>query len=227
MRKVSSKHVARVLKGEVATLYGHSSQRCRLEWITSTGGALNKPHNKMVGAIDTLNVSDNVAGIWGPVMRDQREKVNLDGQVFNIDQLGFWYFPNSLNLAGLTDLLILQRNTDKYYTEAGIGAGSVWTPDEVPVFTADEWISYWLVFSDRRFKITDNDVTTVTVDLTSGVPSSKRTLPTSSTTAEILGLVEWYPVRRGLGFEGGAISPLSSQTIFKSIFVSRTPVVGR
>jgi len=225
--RVSSKHVNKVLKSEISTLYGASSQRCRLEWITSTGGTLNKPHNLMVGKTDTLVVSDNIAGIWGPVMRDQREKIDLDGQMINIDQLGFWFFPNSLNLAGLDDLLILQRNKDKYYTAPGTGAAAVWTPDDAPSFTENEWISFWLVFSDRRFKIIDNDTTTITVDLTTGVPGSKQTLPVASTTAEILALIEWYPIRRDLGVNGGAMSPLASQTIFQSIFVSRIPVVGR
>jgi len=181
----------------------------------------------MVGKTDTLVVSDNIAGIWGPVMRDQREKIDLDGQMINIDQLGFWFFPNSLNLAGLDDLLILQRNKDKYYTAPGTGAAAVWTPDDAPSFTENEWISFWLVFSDRRFKIIDNDTTTITVDLTTGVPGSKQTLPVASTTAEILALIEWYPIRRDLGVNGGAMSPLASQTIFQSIFVSRIPVVGR
>ena len=225
--KVSSKHVNKVLKAETATLYGKGSQKFRLEWITSTGGSLNRPHNVMVGKTDTLHISDNVSGIWGPVMRDQREKVDLDGQMINIDQLGFCFFPNSLNLAGLQDLLILQRITDQYYTGDGIGAGSVWTPDGAPSFTLNEWISYWLVFSDRRFRITGNDEGTITVDLTKGIPSGKQTLPTGSTTAEILGFIEWYPVRRDFGFIGGAMSPLNTQTIMQSIFVSRIPVVGR
>ena len=225
--RVSSKHVAKILKSEAALLYGHSSQRCRLEWITSTGGVLNAPHNTMVGKTDTLNVSDNVAGIWGPAQRDQREKPILKDQTISIDQLGYWYFPNSLNLAGLTDLLILQRNKDKYYTGLGTGAAAVWTPDIDPEFTSNEWISYWLTFSDRRFKITGNDTTTVTVDLTSGVPGSAQTLPTESTSSEILRLVEWYPVRRGLGIDGGAMSPMGSQTLLQSILVSRIPVVGR
>ncbi len=224
--RVSSKHVVKILKGEAALLYAPSSQRCRLEWITSTGGTLNAPHNVMVDKTDTLNVSDDVAGIWGPAMRDQREKIIFENQTLSIDQLGYWYFPDSLNLAGLTNLLILQRNKDKYYTGAGTGAAAIWTPATAPEFTADEWISYWLVFSDRRFKITDNDTTTITVDLTSGVPEGKQALP-GSTTAEIIGLVEWYPVRQALGFDSGSMSPMGSQTLLQSIFVSRIPVTGR
>ncbi len=227
MPKVSAKHVSKVLKAETSLLYGQSSQRCRLEWITSTGGVLNEPRNLMVGKTDTLVVSADVAGIWGPVMRDQRERVNLDGAMISIDQLGFWYFPHSLNLANKDDLIILQKNKDRYYTGAGVGASAVWTPDTAPTWTVDEWIKHWLLFSDRRFRVTSNTTAAVTVDLTTGVPTDLQTLPTDSTSGELIGLAEWYPVRKDLGFAGGALSPLGAGTIFQSIFCSRIPVVGR
>lgn len=226
MKQVNAKHVNKMLRAETSVLYGPTSQQVRLEWITSVGGTYNAPHNVYVGATETLNVSDNVAAIFGSFKSDQRERINLNGQTLDIDQLGFWYFDNSLNLSEKTKLLVLHRNKDKYHTGAGSSSGSVWTPDDAPGFTADEWISYWLVFSDRRFKITDNDETTVTVDLNSGVPDNLQALPASGT-AEILGLVEWYPVRRDLGFLGGAISPIGLETIFQSVFCSRIPIVGR
>ena len=227
MIQVSAKHVSKVLKGEVSALYGVSSQRCRLEWVTVSGGVLNSPHNINVGETKTLQVNEDVAGIWSPVMRDQRERVKFEDQVVMVDQLGFWYFANDLNLAGLQEILILQKFKDKYYTAAGTPASAVWTPTEAPSWSVDEWISYWLVFSDRRFKITSNTTTAITVDLTSGIPASKQSLPAGSNTGEIMGLVEWYPVRRDLGIEGGALSPLNAETIFQSVFVSRIPVTGR
>lgn len=227
MKRVSAKHVTNVHQAELSMLYGPSSQRVRLEWVTSIGGTLNKPHNKYVGATETLHISNNVAGIWGPVMRDQRERVRMEGQAIDIDQLGFWYFDNSLSLAEKTNLLILHCLKDKYHSSNGTGSASVWTPDEDPEFTADEWISYWLVFSDRRFKITDNDTTTVTVDLTSGIPSSLQELPETSTAAEIMALIEWHPVRQKPELPGGALSPMGQETILQSVFCSRIPIVGR
>lgn len=202
-------------------LYGHSSELFRLEWVTETGGTLNVSHNEYVGATKTTQVDLNIPGIWGPVMRDQRERIDIDGMMVSIDQLGFIYFANDLNLAGKDKLVILQHVKDKYYSGAGVGAAAVWTPDTAPAWTVDEWISYWLVFTDRRFKITDNDAGTLTIDLGSG------TLPTSSTSAEIMRLIEWHPVRRDLGVAAGALSPLNERLIFQSVFVSRIPVTGQ
>jgi len=225
--KVSSRHVAKMLKAEFSAIYGHSSCRFRLEWITQTGGTLNVPHDELVDATDAVNIENDVAGMWGPVMRDQREKISIDGNMISVDQLGFVYFANDLNLQGRDNLVILQHVKDKYYIGAGTGAASVWTPDAAPGWTADEWITYWLVFSDRRFKITDNAAGNVTVDLTSEHEIANRSLPASSTTAEIMQLIEWHPVRRDPGVVAGALSPLNEQMIFQSVFVSRIPIVGQ
>ena len=225
--RVSSKHVAKMLKTEISAIYGHSSGLCRLEWITQTGGSLNVPHDELVGATDAVNIENDVAGMWGPVMRDQRERVSIDGNMISIDQLGFVYFANDLNLQGRDKLVILQHVKDKYYTGAGTGAGSVWTPGTAPAWTADEWITYWLVFSDRRFKITDNAAGNVTVDLTSEHEIANQSLPASSTTAEIMRFVEWHPVRADPGVVAGALSPLNEQVIFQSVFVSRIPITGQ
>ena len=219
--KVPSKHIDRMFKREKSLLYGHSSELFRLEWVTSTGGTLNVPHDAYVGATEMIQVEADVSGIWGPVMRDQRERIDLDGLMVSIDQLGFVYFDNNLNLQGRDKLMILQNVTDKVYSGAGVGAASVWTPGTAPAWTVDEWITYWLIFSDRRFKITGNAVGDVTVDLNGG------TLPTESTSAKIMRLIEWYPVRADLGVAAGAVSPINDQLIFQSIFVSRIPITGR
>ncbi len=219
--RVKSSHVSKMLKTEIAAIHGHSSGLFRLEWITETGGTLNVPHNEYAGATETVNVLADVAGMWGPVMRDQRERIEIDGNMISIDQLGFVYLSNDLNLQGKDKLVILEHVKDKYYSGSGTGSGSVWTPGTAPAWTADEWITYWLVFSDRRFKITDNAAGTVTVDLAGG------TLPEASTAAEIMRLIEWHPVRRDLGVAAGAISPLNEQMIFQPIFVSRIPIAGQ
>ncbi len=219
--RVKSSHVNKMLKAEVSALYGHSSGLFRLEWVTETGGTLNVPHDESVGSTKTTQVQTDVPGIWGPVMRDQREQIRVDGMMISIDQLGFVYFANDLNLQGKDQLVILEHVKDKYYSGAGTGAAAVWTPNTPPAWTADEWITYWLVFSDQRFKITDNAAGNVTVDLVG------NTLPTSSTTAEIMRLIEWYPVRRDLGVVAGAIAPLNEQVIFQPIFVSRIPIAGQ
>lgn len=225
MNRISSRHVKSMLKQEAAILYGPTSSRVRLEWVTEAGGTLNQPHNIMVDATETVNILDNVAALWGPVMRDQREKTRLEGLSLDIDQLGFWYFANDLNLADRDKLLILHRLKDKYYAGAGTGAAAIWTPDEAPSWTADEWIGYWLVFSDRKYKITDNSTTAVTVDLSTD-PGSNA-LPILSAEAEIMKLIKWYPIRQDLGVPAGALSPIFEENIFQSIFCSRIPIVGR
>lgn len=219
--RISAKHVSAAIKREAMTLYGPSSQRVRLEWITESGGVFNAPHDVYVDPVKTPNVSDNVPGIWGPVMRDQRERITLADLALSIDQLGFWYFANDLNLANRKELVILQHVRDQYYTGAGTGLATVWTPDVAPSWTVDEWIGYWLVFSDRRFKVLSNAMLDVTVDL--GVDGI---LPTGSTTAELQQLIEWYPVRDDLAVSAGAMSPLNEIAIFQSVFVSRIPAVA-
>ncbi len=223
--RVKTSHVSKMLKAEISAIHGHSSGLFRLEWITQAGGTLNAPHNELLGATDTVNIENDVAGMWAPVMRDQRERISLDGNMISIDQLGFVYFANDLNLQGRDKLLILQQVKDKYYSGAGTGSESVWTPGTAPAWTADEWITYWLIFSDRRFKITDNAAGNLTVDLTS--EPGGQSLPTSSTNAEIMRLIEWHPVRRDLGVAAGALSPLNEQMIFQAVFVSRIPIVGQ
>lgn len=225
--RVSSKHVGKMLKAEIAAIQGHSSGLFRLEWVTKTGGTLNVPHNEPVGATVSVNIESDVPGIWGPVMRDQRERISIDGNMISIDQLGFVYLSNDLNLQGRDELLILQHVKDKYFTGAGTGAAAVWTPDDAPAWTADEWITYWLVFSDRRFKITDNAAGNLTVDLTTEREIANQSLPAPSTTAEIMQFVEWHPVRQDPGVVAGALSPLNEQVIFQSVFVSRIPIAGQ
>ncbi len=141
--------------------------------------------------------------------------------------LGFLFFDHSLVLAGKENLLILQKGQDKYFTGAGVDAASVWTPAVDPEWTANEWVSYWLVFSDRRFRIVSNTTTALTVDLATGPSQQTTTLPSGSNTGEIMRLIEWYPVRKDLGIDGGALSPMNTNTIFQSVFVSRIPVTGR
>lgn len=225
MNRISSRHVKGMLKRETAVLYGPTSHRVRLEWMTETGGTLNEPHGIMEEATETVNIQNNIPALWGPVMRDQREKTQLEGLALDIDQLGFWYFANDLNLADKDKLLILHLLKDKYYVGDGTGAGSIWTPDEDPSWTADEWIGYWLVFSDKRYKITNNSTTAVTVDLNSD-PGSNA-LPALSTESEIMKLIKWHPIRQGLDVVAGALSPMAEENIFQSIFVSRIPAVGR
>lgn len=227
MDKISSRHVKKMLKQETAVLYGPTSQRVRLEWRTETGGTLNKPHNIYVGATITVNVLDNVVAIFGSFKSDQRERINLDRLALSIDQLGFWYFANNLQLADKNNLLILQHIKDKYYSGNGTGSGSVWTPDTDPSWTADEWIGRWLVFPDRRFKITDNGTESLTADLTSDPKDGGNILPTSSTQGKIMGLAEWYPVRNNLALQAGAIAPLETEMIFQAVFCSRIPIAGR
>ncbi len=223
--RVKSSHVAKMLKAETAAIYGHSSGLFRLEWITQAGGALNVPHNEKVGATDTTNIMADVPGIWGPVMRDQRERISVDGNMISIDQFGFVYFANDLNLQGKNNLVIHEHVKDPSYTGAGTGAAAIWTPDEAPGWTADEWITYWLVFSDRRFKIADNAVGNLTVTLAS--EPNGLALPVAPTSAAIMRLIEWHPVRRDLGVAAGALSPMNEQMIFQSVFVSRIPITGQ
>ena len=214
-----------MLKRENAVLYGPTSHRVRLEWASETGGILNAPHNIMVGATETVNIQNDVAALWGPVMRDQREKTRLEGLGLDIDQLGFWYFANDLNLADKDKLIILHLLKDKYYVGDGTGVSAVWTPDDAPSWTADEWISYWLVFSDKRYKITDNSTTAVTVDL--ATDPGGNALPAASTEAKIMKLIKWHPVRQDLGLSAGALSPMHESLIFQAVFSSRIPIVGR
>jgi hypothetical protein len=225
MKKVSAKHVNTVLKREFSALHSTSSSDCRLEWITIAGGVYNEPHDTYTGATETVNIDTAVTGMWSPVMRDQRERIDLEEQTLSIDQLGFWFFSNGLNLSSRNDLVILQKDKEKYHSGSGTGAAAIWTLDVDPEFDDDEWLEHWLVFADRRFKIIDNNGTSVTVDLTSGIGGS--TLPAGPVTGEIMGLVEWYPVRRDLGFSAGVLSPINSRQMFQSIFCSRIPVTGR
>jgi len=223
--RVKSSHVNKLLKVETSALYGHSSGLFRLEWITQTGGTLNIPHNERPDATDLTNIMADVPGIWGPVMRDQRERISVDGNMISIDQFGFVYFANDLNLQGKDNLIIYEHVKDPSHTGAGTGAAAIWTPGEAPGWTADEWITYWLVFSDRRFKIADNAVDNLTVTLAS--EPNGLGLPTDSTSAAIMRLIDWHSVRRDLGVVAGSLAPINEQMIFQSIFVSRIPIAGQ
>ena len=194
--RVKSSHVNKLLKVETSALHGHSSGSFRLEWITQTGGDLNVPHNELVGATDMINISADIPGIWGPVMRDQRERINVDGNMISIDQFGFVYFANDLNLQGKNNLVIYEHVKDPSYTGAGTGAAAIWTPDgHLTVTLASE--------------------------------PNGLALPTDSTSAAIMRLIEWHPVRRDLGLAAGALAPINEQMIFQSIFVSRIPIAGQ
>lgn len=205
---------------EAESLYGGSSQIVRLEWITKTGGTPNPAYGVNEGATPTTNVLDNVAAIWGPVQRDQKEKTTISEETLSIDQQGFWYFANDLNLTGKPDLLILNRKMDKAYSGDGTSAAAIWTPDTAPAWTVNEWTGYWLVFPTSRFKILSNTVSALTVDL------DGETLPVGSNTGEILTFVKWKPTRDDLSTPGGSLSPLGQEGIYQSILCNRLGIIG-
>lgn len=205
---------------EAASLYGVSSQLVRLEWITETGGTFIASRNAYEGATPTINVLDNIAAIWGSVQRDQREKLSLEEQSMAIDQQGYWYFDNALNLTGKPNLIILHRVMDELYSGDGTDASDVWTPDDDPSWTTNQWRGYWLVFPTSRFKILSNDGISVTVDFDGG------TLPAGSTAGEILTFIKWKPYRNDLSNPGGSLSPLGQEGVFQSLLCTRLGIIG-
>jgi len=217
---IKSQHINKMRNIEAASIYGVGSQLVRLEWITETGGTFVPSRNAYEGSTKVTNVLDNVAAIWGPVQRDQREKVSLQEQAMAIDQQGYWYFDNSLNLTGKPNLIILHRMMDELYSGDGTDASDVWTPDDDPSWTVNQWRGYWLVFAASRFKILSNDATSVTVDLNDGI------LPVGSTAGEILTFVKWDPDRDDLSNPGGSLSPIGQEDVFQSLLCTRLGIIG-
>ena len=226
---VPTRIVNRAVRQEQAMLHGPTSQLVWLEHITRSGGALNQSHNKMVGATETKNVIQDVpAIIGGPDGRMRhREDDDLSASLLNIDQEAVWYFANDRQLSTFTNLVIVQFLKDKLYSGAGTGSSTIWTPGTNPAWTDDEWIDYWLLLGTDRFRVTDNDGTTVTVDLSGGTADpGDVALPTSSTSGEMVRAIEWFPIVTDIGGPLGQIAPLGRESVLQPIHCSRIARVG-
>ena len=215
---IKSRHINKIRSIEIAALNGPSSQDVRLEWVTISGGTYNAPNDVYVEATKSVNILD-VRAIWGPESDDE-EKSSLDENKMEINQNGYWYFSKTLDLSNTPELVILHKVKDTYYKAAGTTLADVWTPNTAPTWSVNQWQGYWLVFPDSRFKILNNDTTSITVDLDGGA------LPVGSNIGEILRLVVWNPIRDDLSVPGGVTSPLGGELTFQSIYSSRQDLIG-
>lgn len=219
MSLIKSRHISKVRSVEIAALNGPASQNIRLEWITESGGTHNAPNDTNEGAVKTTHVLD-VPAIWGPVNTDQKEKTRLDQNNMSIDQVGFWYFSKTLDLADKKELVVIHKVKDTYFSGAGTTAAAIWTPDVAPSWTIDQWKGHWILFGDNRFKVLSNTDSALTVDLDGGA------LPVGSNVGSIYILVIWNPVRDGLGLPSGATSPLGDELVLQSVYCSRQELIG-
>lgn len=216
MIEVSHLTLKRLRQKAIETLYSSLGQNVRIEWVTRSGGTYNDAWDITEGGTPSDNILDTVAIISG---LEEPQLQLLDKSIIDASP-ALLFLETDINLKNRPNFIIAQKIETEYWKGDGTGASTVWTPDSPPSWTADEWIGFSLWFSDRRFEITDNDTTTLTVDLDGG------TLPTSSTEAEIVSIQEWFPSLNAPDLADGMVSPLGDSQLLQSLLITKIPVRG-
>ncbi|GEM_PF-4365788 len=213
---ISHLDITRMKQEADKTLYSALGQLVRIEWQTQSGGIYKNPFEVYVGGTLTKNVLDTVALISS--IRDSELKL-MDSEIVRANP-AIIKLRTNVNLKNHPNFRIIQKIKDEYWTGAGTGAGSVWTPDSAPNWTADQWRGFWLWFSDKRFEVLSNTATALTVNL------AGDTLPASSTTGEIMSVKEWYPVFNQPTLGGGVRSAAGTHQLLQSVLCTEIPIRG-
>jgi len=198
-------------------LYSAAGQKIRIEWITESGGSAKAAwgidHD---GGSETENMLDTRCLISNL----KRSQFDLLDKAIVERKPVLIRLETDVNLKTRPNFVIVQRLDTKYWTGNGVGSGAIWTPDSPPGWTADAWTSFWLWFSDKRFEITSNTTTALTVDL------DGKTLPASSTSSEIVAVKEWYPILNIPDLADGMDQPLGDSQLSQALICTKLPYVG-
>jgi len=200
-------------------LYSAQGARVRVEWITETGGVAKSNWEFSTGTTETVNRDDTRAWIL-PLSRPDMKVLDADIVEYNPAMIWLDFNINLFNRQNFT--LVHKIITGQYHKANGTGTSTTWTPDTTPDdWTGDQWIGYYLWFSDKRFKITDNSTTALTVTL------AGKTLPATSTEGEIVGCQEWYPVFNKLAVDQALVQPHGEGMLLQKLLCTQIPYRGQ
>ncbi|MDD5539912.1 MAG: hypothetical protein PHG61_04380 [Candidatus Marinimicrobia bacterium] len=121
-------------------------------------------------------------------------------------------------LSGLPKLRIVHCFNTNKVTGTGTGSGAMWTM-ATAAWTKNQYVNYWLVFDDRRFRIISNTAITLTVDL------AHFALPDSGSFT-IQSLIEYYPKFEEPSLAAGMDLPLGNDLPLQTLICSRQALTG-
>lgn len=199
-----------------ATMHGAMAQNIRLEWITKVGGTPNVAYDVVEGGTDNLNIFDTKAII---THIDDNRLLEL-GMTLTDADFFFINIDTDINLKTKPNFRIIQKIDTEYYQGNGTGASAVWTPGVAPSWIVNQWVGYWLWFSNRRFLIISNTATALTVTL------GNYTLPIESTSGEIVSVKEYKPINDAPALSDGMRTALGSGLLFQTVICTTTGSVG-
>jgi len=200
------KRFERMLQSSVAT-------DIRIEWKTTSGGTTDVVYDIVDSGTDTRNVLDT-KGVLEWVDRVNTDRVE-NAIAHHRDAI--WMINTDVNLKNRENFIIAQKIKDEYEDGSGAGSGSAWTVSAS--WTTDQWKGFWLVFSDKRFLITSNTATVLTVDL------DGDTLPASDD-YEIMAIKEWYPIDNVPGLEDNMSANIGNFNLLQGIYCTQIPMQG-
>ena len=208
MRKVANKD-----------MYSPLAQSVRIEWETISGGVLKESFQIYEGGTKTEHVQDTQAIIIS-IDPNRSNIKQLDSAILTFNPV-IIKIETDINLKNSPNFIIAQKlTTEEWGTRSGIGASAVWTPEDVPNWTVDQYKGHWLWFSDRRFEIISNTAIAVTVELRDQV------LPTALTGADIIEVQEWFPVMNNPSLSDGLRTTLGTEQLWQTILCTQLPVPG-
>lgn len=197
-------------------MHSPMGQDVRIEWFIKSGGTPNVTYDIVEGGTDTLNIFDTKAIISSI---DDKQLVAL-GLTLMDGNHALIQLDTNINLQMKPNFVIVQKIDTEYWEGDGTGASSVWTPDVAPNWTVNQWKGFWLWFSDKRFLIVSNTTTALTVTL------GNHTLPTSSTSGEIVAAKVWKPVHDTPSLADNMRTPIGSDILFQTILCTDTGTIG-
>ena len=200
-------------------MYSPLAQSIRIEWETISGGVLKESFQIYEGGTKTEYVQD-VQAIISSIDSDRSNIQQLDSTILTFNP-AIVKIETDINLRNSPNFIIAQKlTTEEWGTKAGIGAAAVWTPEDDPNWTIDQWKGHWLWFSDRRFEIVSNIAIAVTVEL------RDQALPTALTNADIIEVQEWFPVMNNPSLSDGLRTTLGNEQLWQTILCTQLPVPG-
>ena len=183
MQYLSDWEVRNIRMGIEDMIYSGEAQIIRLEWFGTDTSEGTVYVARSGGSIDTLTTGYN------KYFRDTPQTIedaswylytedNISAYIHIVDEFDTRQFDNqkivigdtliymktSLNLYKRDKLRVVHLLDTEKITGTGTGSGSNWL-DESASWDTNKYKGFWLVFSDRRFLITANTGTQLTVNL--------------------------------------------------------------
>jgi hypothetical protein len=164
-------------------LYAGDSQLVRLEWLSQTAGESSVYAEKAGGSADVLTTGYNpyfdetpqtISGNKIYLYTETGVPANIhiaddwDVKAYDNQKLmvgdAIIMLATSVNLAKRDRVMIVHCLDTEKVSGTGTGSSATWT-DTSASWTTNQYKGMYLIFSDRRFLITANTATTLTVNL--------------------------------------------------------------